>query len=116
MCVNSLYQGLNVNLPNTGFEPRTSWPESRTSTSRCLHYTFIRIPGLEKDRVLTSLSLTFTGSVASGKTLAQRSGGAWFDPRRVKLRTLKLVLAAGPPSVWHYGFSVKSGWPGVKII
>ncbi|GFR95200.1 hypothetical protein ElyMa_000937900 [Elysia marginata] len=35
---------------------------------------------------------------------------------RVKLRTLKLVLAAAPPSVRHYGFSVKSGPPGVKIM
>ncbi|GFR84061.1 hypothetical protein ElyMa_004141400 [Elysia marginata] len=33
---------------------------------------------------------------------------------RVKPRTLKLVLAADPPSVWHYGFSVKSGRPGVR--
>ncbi|GFS08068.1 hypothetical protein ElyMa_006584400 [Elysia marginata] len=27
-------------------------------------------------------------------------------PGRVKPRTLKLVLAADPPSFWHYGFSV----------
>ncbi|GFR96147.1 collagen alpha-5(VI) chain [Elysia marginata] len=37
-------------------------------------------------------------------------------PGRVKPRTLKLVLAADPPSVWHYGFSAKSDWPGVRII
>ncbi|GFR76677.1 histidine N-acetyltransferase-like [Elysia marginata] len=36
-------------------------------------------------------------------------------PGRVKPRTLKLVLAADPPSVWHHGFSVKPGWPGVRI-
>ncbi|GFR64674.1 hypothetical protein ElyMa_005512600 [Elysia marginata] len=32
---------------------------------------------------------------------------------RVTSRTLKLVSAAAPPSVWHYGFNVKSGWLGV---
>ncbi|GFS06339.1 alkaline phosphatase [Elysia marginata] len=37
-------------------------------------------------------------------------------PGRVKPRTLKLVLAADPPSVWHYGFSGKSGRPGVSIM
>ncbi|GFR92470.1 hypothetical protein ElyMa_002619100 [Elysia marginata] len=37
-------------------------------------------------------------------------------PGRVKPRTLKLVLAADMPSVWHYGFSAKSGQPGVMII
>ncbi|GFR79331.1 hypothetical protein ElyMa_004017500 [Elysia marginata] len=37
-------------------------------------------------------------------------------PGRVKPRTLKLVLAADPPSVWHYGFSAKSGRPGVRIM
>ncbi|GFS11111.1 hypothetical protein ElyMa_001339100 [Elysia marginata] len=37
-------------------------------------------------------------------------------PGRVKPRTLNLVLAADPPSVWHYGFSVKSGRPGVTIM
>ncbi|GFR65512.1 kelch repeat and BTB domain-containing protein 12 [Elysia marginata] len=51
----------------------------------------------------------------SGKTLAQRSGGVGSIPGRVKPRTLKLVLAADPPSVWHYGFSAKSGRPGVRI-
>ncbi|GFR90893.1 hypothetical protein ElyMa_006161800 [Elysia marginata] len=52
----------------------------------------------------------------SGKTLAQRSGGAWFDPGRVKPKNLKLVLAADSPSVWYYGFSAKSGRPRVRII
>ncbi|GFR92332.1 hypothetical protein ElyMa_000865600 [Elysia marginata] len=37
-------------------------------------------------------------------------------PGRVIPRTLKSVLAADPPSVWHYGFSAKSGWPGVRIM
>ncbi|GFR88796.1 hypothetical protein ElyMa_000778400 [Elysia marginata] len=37
-------------------------------------------------------------------------------PGRVKPRTLKLVSAADPPSVWHDGFSSKSGRPGVRII
>ncbi|GFS25414.1 hypothetical protein ElyMa_005182700 [Elysia marginata] len=36
-------------------------------------------------------------------------------PGRVKPRTLKLVLAADPPSVWRYGFSAKSGPSGVRI-
>ncbi|GFR89580.1 hypothetical protein ElyMa_006128000 [Elysia marginata] len=52
----------------------------------------------------------------SGKTLAQRSGGAGSIPGRVRQRTLKLVLAADPSSVWHYGFSAKSGPPGVRIM
>ncbi|GFS22775.1 hypothetical protein ElyMa_006960200 [Elysia marginata] len=37
-------------------------------------------------------------------------------PGRVKPRTLKLVLAADPPSVWHYGFSAMSGRAGVRIM
>ncbi|GFS13221.1 hypothetical protein ElyMa_004878300 [Elysia marginata] len=37
-------------------------------------------------------------------------------PGRVKPRSLKLVLAADPPSVWHYGFSVKYGRLGVRIM
>ncbi|GFR82512.1 hypothetical protein ElyMa_000629100 [Elysia marginata] len=37
-------------------------------------------------------------------------------PARVKPRTLKVVSAADPPSVWHYGFSAKSGRPGVRIM
>ncbi|GFS08689.1 hypothetical protein ElyMa_001281000 [Elysia marginata] len=37
-------------------------------------------------------------------------------PGRVKLRTLILVLAADLPSVWHYGFSAKTGRPGVRIM
>ncbi|GFS16274.1 hypothetical protein ElyMa_003209900 [Elysia marginata] len=37
-------------------------------------------------------------------------------PGRVKLRTLKLVLAGDPPIVWHYGFSAKSGRPRVRIM
>ncbi|GFS25182.1 hypothetical protein ElyMa_005177200 [Elysia marginata] len=51
-----------------------------------------------------------------GKTLAQRSGVVGSIPGRVKPRTLKLVLAADPPSVWHYGFSATSGRPGVRIM
>ncbi|GFS21127.1 hypothetical protein ElyMa_005074400 [Elysia marginata] len=50
------------------------------------------------------------------KTLAQRSGGSGSIPGRVKPRTLKLALAADPPCVWHYGFSAKSGRPGVSIM
>ncbi|GFR84819.1 hypothetical protein ElyMa_006011900 [Elysia marginata] len=30
--------------------------------------------------------------------------------------TLKLVVAADRSSVWHYGFSVRSGRPGVRIM
>ncbi|GFR91108.1 hypothetical protein ElyMa_002584900 [Elysia marginata] len=37
-------------------------------------------------------------------------------PGRVKQKTLKLVLADDPPGVWHYGFSVKFGRPGVRIM
>ncbi|GFR91399.1 hypothetical protein ElyMa_006174800 [Elysia marginata] len=37
-------------------------------------------------------------------------------PGQVKPKTLKLVLAADPPSVWHYGFSAKCGLPGVRIM
>ncbi|GFS06823.1 hypothetical protein ElyMa_006554700 [Elysia marginata] len=37
-------------------------------------------------------------------------------PGRVKPRTLSLVLVADPPGVWHYGFSVKSGQPVVRIM
>ncbi|GFR98557.1 hypothetical protein ElyMa_004505000 [Elysia marginata] len=50
------------------------------------------------------------------KTLAQRSGGTGSIPGRVKPRTLKLVLVADPPGVWHYGFSAKSGRLGVRIM
>ncbi|GFS21622.1 hypothetical protein ElyMa_006929200 [Elysia marginata] len=50
------------------------------------------------------------------KTLAQRSGGTGSFPGRVKTRTLKLVLVADPPGFWHYGFSAKSGRPGVRIM
>ncbi|GFS08610.1 hypothetical protein ElyMa_003018000 [Elysia marginata] len=50
------------------------------------------------------------------KTLAQRSGGTGSIPGRVKPKTLKLVLVADPPGVWHYGFSAKSGRPGVRIM
>ncbi|GFR74110.1 hypothetical protein ElyMa_002154600 [Elysia marginata] len=32
MCVNSVSQGLNVDLPKAGLEPRTSRSESRAST------------------------------------------------------------------------------------
>ncbi|GFR97982.1 hypothetical protein ElyMa_006338200 [Elysia marginata] len=37
-------------------------------------------------------------------------------PGRVKPKTLKLVVAADPPSVWRYGFTVKSGRSGVRIM
>ncbi|GFS14992.1 hypothetical protein ElyMa_003175600 [Elysia marginata] len=37
-------------------------------------------------------------------------------PGRVKPRTLKLVLAADPPSIWYHGFSAKSSRPGVRIM
>ncbi|GFS00118.1 hypothetical protein ElyMa_004546000 [Elysia marginata] len=50
------------------------------------------------------------------KTLAQRPGGTGSIPGRVKPRTLKLVLVADPPGVWHCGFSAKSGRPGVRIM
>ncbi|GFR69054.1 hypothetical protein ElyMa_003748500 [Elysia marginata] len=33
MCVNSFSQGLNVDLPKAGLEPRTSRSESRASTT-----------------------------------------------------------------------------------
>ncbi|GFS23356.1 hypothetical protein ElyMa_001637800 [Elysia marginata] len=49
-------------------------------------------------------------------TLAQISGGTGSFPGRVKPKTLKLVLVADAPGVWHYGFSAKSGRPGVKIM
>ncbi|GFS00001.1 hypothetical protein ElyMa_006387600 [Elysia marginata] len=50
------------------------------------------------------------------KTLAQRSGGTGSTPGRVTPRTLKLVLVADPPGVWHYGFGAKSCRPGVRIM
>ncbi|GFS08345.1 hypothetical protein ElyMa_004754500 [Elysia marginata] len=50
------------------------------------------------------------------KTLAQGSGGTGSIPGRVKPKTLKLVLVADPPGVWHYGFSAESGRPGVRIM
>ncbi|GFS10398.1 hypothetical protein ElyMa_001322400 [Elysia marginata] len=37
-------------------------------------------------------------------------------PGRVIPRTLKVVLAADPPSVWHYGFRAKCCLPGVRIM
>ncbi|GFS01223.1 hypothetical protein ElyMa_001091300 [Elysia marginata] len=49
--------------------------------------------------------------------LAQRSGGAWFDPRPSQTKDFKIgILAADPSSAWHYGFSAKSGGPGVRIM
>ncbi|GFR82222.1 hypothetical protein ElyMa_005944300 [Elysia marginata] len=50
------------------------------------------------------------------KTLAQRSAGTGSIPGRVNPWTLKLLLIADPPGVWHYGFSAKSGRPGVRIM
>ncbi|GFR75118.1 hypothetical protein ElyMa_005770100 [Elysia marginata] len=50
------------------------------------------------------------------KTLAQKSGGTGLISVRVKPKTLKLVLVADPPDVWHYGFSAKSGRPGIRIM
>ncbi|GFR67582.1 tumor necrosis factor ligand superfamily member 10 [Elysia marginata] len=50
------------------------------------------------------------------KTLAQRSGGTGSIPGLVKPRTLKLILVADPPGVWHYGFSAKSGRLSVRIM
>ncbi|GFS26586.1 hypothetical protein ElyMa_005219400 [Elysia marginata] len=41
MCVNSLSQGLNVDLPKAGLEPRTSRSESRTSTTTPRRHTNI---------------------------------------------------------------------------
>ncbi|GFR81197.1 hypothetical protein ElyMa_002334800 [Elysia marginata] len=61
-----------------------------------------------------SIRPAFTNIFSSGKTLAQRSGGAWFDPR--PSQTKEMVLAADPPGVWHYGFSAKSGRPGARIM
>ncbi|GFS03358.1 hypothetical protein ElyMa_002885200 [Elysia marginata] len=54
-------------------------------------------------------------SLAVRNSLRNREVRGSF-PDRVKPRTLTLVLAADPPSVWHYGFSVKSGQPGVRIM
>ncbi|GFS21196.1 hypothetical protein ElyMa_006918100 [Elysia marginata] len=39
MCVNSLSQGLNVDLPKAGLEPRTSRSESRASTTTPRRHT-----------------------------------------------------------------------------
>ncbi|GFR69585.1 hypothetical protein ElyMa_005635600 [Elysia marginata] len=51
------------------------------------------------------------------RSSAQRSGGTGSIPGRVKPKTLKLVLVADPPGVWHYGFSAKpAGRPGVRTI
>ncbi|GFS27847.1 hypothetical protein ElyMa_005310200 [Elysia marginata] len=52
----------------------------------------------------------------SGKVLAQRSGGAWFDPQPSQTKDFKLGISSYPPSVRHYGFSVKSGRPSVRIM
>ncbi|GFR61200.1 hypothetical protein ElyMa_000097700 [Elysia marginata] len=41
----------------------------------------------------------------SGKTSLRDREACGSIPGQVKPRTLKLVLAADPPSVWHYGFS-----------
>ncbi|GFS09372.1 hypothetical protein ElyMa_004780600 [Elysia marginata] len=42
--------------------------------------------------------------------------GTGSIPGRVKPRTLKLLLVADPPGVCPYGFSAKSGRPGVRIM
>ncbi|GFR58399.1 hypothetical protein ElyMa_001767300, partial [Elysia marginata] len=39
MCVNSLSQGLNVDLPKAGLEPQTSRSDSRASTTRPRRHT-----------------------------------------------------------------------------
>ncbi|GFR58097.1 hypothetical protein ElyMa_000020000 [Elysia marginata] len=39
MCVNSLSQGLNVDLPRAGLEPQTSRSESRASTTTPRRHT-----------------------------------------------------------------------------
>ncbi|GFS16336.1 hypothetical protein ElyMa_004954500 [Elysia marginata] len=41
MCVNSLSQGLNVDLPKAGLEPRTSRSESRASTTTPRRHTVL---------------------------------------------------------------------------
>ncbi|GFS15855.1 hypothetical protein ElyMa_001458800 [Elysia marginata] len=41
MCVNSLSQGLNVDLPKAGLEPRTSRSESRASTTTPRRHTML---------------------------------------------------------------------------
>ncbi|GFR57493.1 hypothetical protein ElyMa_003458300 [Elysia marginata] len=65
---------------------------------------------------LNSSTKTYRLCDLAVKTLAQRSGGTGSNPGRVKPRTLKLVLEADPPGVWRYGFSAKSGRPGVRIM
>ncbi|GFR65425.1 hypothetical protein ElyMa_000203400 [Elysia marginata] len=60
------------------------------------------------------VTLTLSALWPSGKTLAQRLGGVGSIPGRVKPKALKLILAADPPSVWHYGFSAESGRPGCQ--
>ncbi|GFS21812.1 ATP-binding cassette sub-family C ABCC/MRP-like protein [Elysia marginata] len=64
--------------------------------------------------------LCYTVSGVSMMTAVRHSLGdrevRGLIPGRVKPRTLKLVLAADPPSVWHYGFSAKSGRPGVRMM
>ncbi|GFS01875.1 hypothetical protein ElyMa_004592700 [Elysia marginata] len=39
MCLNSLSQGLNIDLPKAGLEPRTSRSERRASTTRPRRHT-----------------------------------------------------------------------------
>ncbi|GFR89348.1 acid-sensing ion channel 2-like [Elysia marginata] len=41
MCVNSLSQGLNIDLPKAGLETRTSRSESRASTIRPRRHTYM---------------------------------------------------------------------------
>ncbi|GFS19046.1 hypothetical protein ElyMa_001536900 [Elysia marginata] len=79
-----------------------------------------RPPDLEPDALTTPHDEAHSGGnprwLMAVKTLAQRSEDTGLIPGRVKPRTLKLVLVADPPGVWHYGFSAKSGRPGVRIM
>ncbi|GFS18100.1 hypothetical protein ElyMa_001512700 [Elysia marginata] len=102
---------------------------SNRDTTRCVSYKLRSSPtsrqcsratALPKHTPVKSSSPTSVDTKSalwpSGKPLAQRPGGPSSIPGRVKPRTLKLVLVADPPGVWHYGFSAKSGRPGVKIM
>ncbi|GFR61792.1 hypothetical protein ElyMa_001855600 [Elysia marginata] len=97
MCVNSLSQGLNVDLPKAGLEPRTSRSESRASTTRPRRHTSME---------------------PSGKDTRSEIGRYGFDPRPSQTKDFRIgiLLVADPSSVWHYGFGAKSGRPGVRIM
>ncbi|GFS04975.1 hypothetical protein ElyMa_001188500 [Elysia marginata] len=74
MCVNSLSQGIKVDLPKAGLEPRTSRSESRASTTTPRRHTSLSSCGLQWDTNKGRCGIC--GDPWSGPRPYERPGGA----------------------------------------